>query len=112
MRGRMISVPRLHASGRSWSCAFFRLMAVGCCEPTLLGYPVYTCDAMTLSTTVDGFPILFGNWRRGYLLADRTGMQIAVDQVTNSGYTRFYCRRRVGGCNLNNDALKALRNAD
>ncbi len=80
--------------------------------PTLLGYPVYTCDAMTLHTVADGFPVLFGNWKRGYLLADRIGTTITVDPYTNPGYTRFYLRKRLGGCVLNNDALKALRSAD
>jgi HK97 family phage major capsid protein len=77
----------------------------------LLGYPVYTVDAMpTLAS--DAFAVLFGNFRRGYLLADRVGMRITLDQVTNPGYYRYYVRKRVGGCVLNNDAVKALRIAD
>jgi HK97 family phage major capsid protein len=78
---------------------------------TLLGYPVYTCDAMSQPGT-DNFIVLFGNWKRGYLIADRAGMQITVDPYTNPGYTRFYVRKRVGGCILNNDAIKALRQSD
>ena len=78
----------------------------------LLGYPVYTCDAMGLHTVADAFPIIFGNWMRGYLLARRTDTQITVDPYSNPGYTRFYVRRRIGGCVINNDALKALRIAD
>lgn len=78
---------------------------------TLCGYPVYTCDAMP-TLAADAFAVLFGNWRRGYLLADRGGMAITVDPYSAPGMTRFYVRRRVGGCVLNNDALKALRIAD
>lgn len=78
---------------------------------TLLGYPVYTCDAMP-TVANDNFAVLFGNFARGYLLADRSGMTITVDPYTTPGYTKFYVRRRVGGCVLNNDALKALRIAD
>lgn len=77
----------------------------------LLGYPVLTCDAMP-QVANDNFAVLFGNWRRGYLLADRTGMSITLDPYSTPGKTRFYARRRVGGRIKNNDALKALRIAD
>lgn len=77
-------------------------------RPMLLGYPVITCDAMPVSA-LNALPVLFGNWRRGYLLADRVGMSIIVDQVTTPGQTRFYVSRRLGGRIKNNDALKALK---
>jgi len=60
----------------------------------------------------DNFVALFGNWARGYLLADRVGMSIIVDQVTVPVMTKLYVSRRRGGCVLNNDALKVLRVAD
>lgn len=85
--------------------------ATGGNPETLLGYPVHTCDAMP-TLAADAFAVLFGNFRRGYLIADRQGMAITVDPYTNPGYTRFYVRKRVGGCVLNNDAIKALRIAD
>ncbi|MCC6172399.1 MAG: phage major capsid protein [Gammaproteobacteria bacterium] len=78
---------------------------------TLLGYPVYTCDAMPTYAN-DAFAIAFGNWARGYLLVDRVGMRITVDPYSAPGYVRFYVRRRLGGCVLNNDAVKMLRLAD
>jgi HK97 family phage major capsid protein len=76
---------------------------------TLLGYPVLTCDAMGSLTSANAFPILFGNWRRGYLLADRTSMQLTLDPYSTPGKTRFYARRRVGGRVKNCDAIKALK---
>ncbi|WP_293863331.1 phage major capsid protein, partial [Steroidobacter sp.] len=76
---------------------------------TLAGYRVITCDAMSLSSTANAFPILFGNWRRGYLLADRTSMQITLDPYTTPGQTKFYARKRVGGTVKSNDAIKALK---
>lgn len=78
---------------------------------SLLGYPVVTCDSMPL-IAADAFPVLFGNFRRGYLFADRSDLQITVDQVTKPGHTRFYVRSRKGGTVLNNDSIKALRIAD
>ena len=67
---------------------------------------------MGLHSTADAHAVLFGNFRRGYLLARRTGTEVTVDPYTSPGYTRFYVRRRIGGILLNNDAIKALKIAD
>jgi HK97 family phage major capsid protein len=76
----------------------------------LLGFRVFTCDAVP--TNVAGnYPVIFGNWRRGYILADRVGMSIIVDPYTVKGATSFYVSRRVGGALRNCDALKAIKNA-
>lgn len=81
--------------------------------PTLLGHPVRLTDAMPAIAN-DAFPIAFGNWRRGYILADRVGtMQITVDSnVTTPGQVKFYIRRVVGGCVYNGQALKLLKVSD
>jgi HK97 family phage major capsid protein len=76
---------------------------------SLLGYPVYTCDAMP-SVATNAFPVIFGNWYRGYLFTVINDMRITVDDnITQPGYIKYYIRRRVGGIVKNNDALKALR---
>jgi HK97 family phage major capsid protein len=78
----------------------------------LLGYAVALTDAMPAATG-DAFPIAFGNWRRAYLLADRSGLEITVDaNITTPGQVKFYVRRRVGGKVLNNQAVKLLKIAD
>jgi len=76
----------------------------------LLGYPVYTTDAMD-AIAVDAFPLMFGNFRRAYILADHaSGMRITVDEnITTPGYVKFYIRRRVGGIVTNNQAVKLLK---
>lgn len=74
----------------------------------LLGYPVETWEQMD-DIGANNFPIAFGNFRRGYLLADRVGLRVTRDAVTNVGFIRFYVRRREGGIVLNNDAIKFLR---
>ena len=74
----------------------------------LLGYPIETWEQMADIGT-NNFPVAFGNFRRGYLLADRVGLRITRDNVTNVGHVRFYVRRREGGIVLNNDAIKWLR---
>jgi HK97 family phage major capsid protein len=74
----------------------------------LLGYPVETWEQMQ-DIAANNFPIGFGNWRRAYVLADRVGLRITRDNVTNIGHVRFYVRRREGGIVLNNDAAKFIR---
>lgn len=74
----------------------------------LLGYMVETWEQMADIAT-NAFPIAFGNFRRGYTLADRVGLRVTRDAVTNVGFVRFYMRRREGGIVTNNDAIKFLR---
>lgn len=74
----------------------------------LLGYPVEIWEQMQ-SPGANNFPIAFGDFRRGYLLADRVGLRMTRDNVTNIGHVRFYIRRREGGIVLNNNAIKWIR---
>jgi HK97 family phage major capsid protein len=61
----------------------------------------------------DNHPIAFGNWRRGYLIADRSDVRITVDDnVTTPGYVKFYVRKRLGGCVLNHQTLRLLKVSD
>jgi len=78
--------------------------------PTLLGFPVALCDSMP-APTAGQHPIAFGNWARGYVLADRVGtMRITVDDsITAPGFTKFYIRKVVGGCVYNSEALKLAK---
>lgn len=76
--------------------------------PTLLGFPVYTTEAMQ-AMGAGNYPVAFGAWDQGYLLAERSGMSIIVDQVTTKGKTIFYISRRLGGCVYSNDAIKVLK---
>lgn len=78
----------------------------------LLGRPVGTWEDLADPTTADGFSILYGDFARAYLLVERSGMAIDRESITTPGYTKFYIRKRYGGCVLNNDAVKALKLAD
>jgi len=81
--------------------------------PMLLGFPVYMTDAMD-AASAGLFPIAFGNFRRGYVLADHaSGMRITVDDnITTPGQVKFYIRKRVGGQVLNNECVRLLKFAD
>jgi len=75
----------------------------------LLGYPVETWEDMADIGT-NNFPVAFGDFRRGYLLVDRTQLRITVDNnITTPGKIKYFVRRREGGMPLNNDAVKFLR---
>lgn len=76
-------------------------------RPLLLGWPVECTAAMDVPGS-DGFPIAFGNWARGYGLADRGALKIDAKMVT-PGFVDFYVRRRVGGTVIDNQAVKLLK---
>jgi HK97 family phage major capsid protein len=76
---------------------------------TLAGYPVVLTDAMP-SIGANTYAIAFGNWRRAYVLADRSSMRVTVDDgITTPGQVKFYVRKRVGGIVLNNEAVKLIK---
>jgi len=74
----------------------------------LLGYPFETWEQME-DIGANKHPVAFGNFRRGYVLTQRTGLRITRDNVTNIGFVRFYVRRREGGIVRNNDAIKFIK---
>ena len=82
-------------------------------EPaTLLGFPVLTTNAMP-AHLADAHSIAFGNWRRGYLIADRSEIKLTIDDnISTPGFIKFYARKRVGAVILNADAIKVLKLAD
>jgi HK97 family phage major capsid protein len=75
---------------------------------TLLGKPVTVWEQMA-SIANNAHPIAYGNFKRGYVIADRVGMRITRDNVTNVGFVKFYVRRREGGIVLNNNAIKFIK---
>lgn len=65
----------------------------------------------TANRAVDGagHPIAFGNFKRGYLITDRTGVRILRDPFTNKPYVHFYSTKRVGGGLVDSNAIKLLK---
>lgn len=53
-----------------------------------------------------GDPIVFGNWARAYLLAQRSDINVLFDPYTTIGLQSWWFRRREGGIPKNNEALK------
>ena len=75
---------------------------------TLLGKPVTIWEQMATIAN-NAHPIAYGNFRRGYVIADRVGMRITRDEITTPGYVKFYIRRRTGGKIRNSQAIKLLK---
>ncbi|MBD3730720.1 MAG: phage major capsid protein [Sphingomonadales bacterium] len=74
----------------------------------LLGYPVVEAEDMPDIAT-GAFPIAFGNFRAGYLIAERSATQILRDPFTNKPFVHFYATKRVGGQVLDSAAIKLLK---
>jgi HK97 family phage major capsid protein len=75
---------------------------------TLLGYPVVEAEDMP-DVAADALGIAFGNFKAGYLIAERTETQILRDPFTNKPFVHFYATRRVGGQVMNSEAIKVLK---
>ncbi len=74
----------------------------------LLGYPVIEAEDMP-DVAAGSFPIAFGNFRNGYLIAERGTTRILRDPYTNKPFVNFYATKRVGGQVLDSEAIKLLK---
>jgi len=74
----------------------------------LLGYPVIEAEEMP-DVAANAFPIAFGNFRAGYLIAERSATAILRDPFTNKPFVHFYATKRIGGQVLDSDAIKLLK---
>ncbi|MEI4261029.1 phage major capsid protein [Roseovarius sp. D0-M9] len=76
---------------------------------TLLGRPVVYDENMP-AVAGNAFPVAFGDFSAGYLIADSGALRITTDDnITKPGYVRWYVRRRVGGVIYDSDAIKLLK---
>ena len=75
---------------------------------TLLGYPVVEAEDMP-DIAADSLAIAFGNFRAGYLIAERRATHILRDPFTNKPFVHFYATRRVGGQLMNSEAIKLMQ---
>ncbi len=74
----------------------------------LLGYPVIEAEDMP-DIAANALPIAFGNFRNGYIIAERKATSILRDPYTNKPYVNFYATKRIGGQVLDSDAIKLLK---
>ncbi|OHD01598.1 MAG: phage capsid protein [Sphingopyxis sp. RIFCSPHIGHO2_01_FULL_65_24] len=75
---------------------------------TLLGYPVVEAEDMP-AVGANSLSIAFGNFRAGYLIADRGETRILRDPFSNKPFVHFYATKRVGGAIINSEAIKLMK---
>jgi HK97 family phage major capsid protein len=75
---------------------------------TLLGYPVIEAEDMP-DVAANSLSIAFGNFKAGYVIAERSATSILRDPFTNKPYVHFYATKRVGGQVINSEAIKLLK---
>lgn len=74
----------------------------------ILGKAVHSDDNMN-ALGANAFPLAFGDWNRGYLIANRIGIRVLRDPYTQKPYVKFYTTKRVGGGVVNFEAIKLLK---
>lgn len=78
-------------------------------EPdTLFGYPVQIDENMP-DIGAGSYPVLFGNFLRGYYVVRRMGIRLLRDPFTSKPYVNFYATERVGGDVVNSECIKLLK---
>ena len=75
---------------------------------TLMDFPVFEAEDMP-DIGAGAFPVAFGDFRRGYVVVDRTGIRVLRDPFTAKPYVLFYTTKRVGGGVQDFDAIKLLK---
>ncbi len=76
-------------------------------SPSLMGFPIAESEDMP-DLANNSKSVVFGDFRRGYLIVDRVGIRVLRDPYSNKPYVLFYTTKRVGGGVQDFDAIKVL----
>ena len=74
----------------------------------LMGFPLVEAEDMPDIAT-DATAVAFGDFQRGYLVVDRTGVRVLRDPYSAKPYVLFYTTKRVGGGVQDFNAIKLLK---
>ncbi|WP_312798710.1 phage major capsid protein [Tianweitania sp.] len=77
-------------------------------KASLMGFPVVEAEDMP-DIAADSTAIAFGDFARGYLIVDRTGVRVLRDPYSAKPYILFYVTKRVGGGVQDFSAIKLLK---
>ena len=61
------------------------------------------------SRVANSLSVAFGNFKLGYLIAERSETAILRDPYSNKPFVNFYATKRIGGCVSNSEAIKLLK---
>jgi HK97 family phage major capsid protein len=73
-----------------------------------MGFDLVEAEAMQ-DIGASSLSIAFGDFKRGYLVVDRQGVNVLRDPYSAKPYVLFYTTKRVGGGVQNYDAIKLLK---
>jgi len=76
---------------------------------TLLGYPIFECCDMPAVANA-AFPVLFGDFKRGYLIVDRIQLEVSrlIERWAELAMIGYHARKRVGGQVVLAEAIRKL----
>jgi HK97 family phage major capsid protein len=74
----------------------------------LLGYPVIESEDMP-DIAANSLSIAFGNFKAGYLIAERAETAILRDPFSHKPFVHFYATKRIGGGVTNSEAIKLMK---
>jgi HK97 family phage major capsid protein len=73
-------------------------------------FPVIEAEDMP-DIAANSLSVAFGDFGRGYLVVDRSGVRVLRDPYSAKPYVLFYTIKRVGGGVQDFDAIKLLKMA-
>jgi len=77
-------------------------------QASLMTFSIVEAEDMP-DVAANSYSVAFGDFRRGYLVVDRTGVRVLRDPFTAKPYVLFYTTKRVGGGVQDFDAIKLLK---
>jgi HK97 family phage major capsid protein len=83
-------------------------------EMQLLGRPVKFAPQLATPTGAGAFvagqiPVLYGDFREGYTMAEKFGIRLVRDPYTTKGVVKWYFSKLLGGAVTNFQAIKQLK---
>jgi len=98
-----------HAKAKDSTGQYLLTPAVREGDPdTMLGKGIVVAEDMPI-VAANAFPIAFGDFKAGYLIADIPSWWMLRDEITLPGYVKFPMSRRLGGKLLDTNAIKLLK---
>lgn len=75
---------------------------------TILNCPILINEYMQDTGTATNIPVIFGDFKRGFGVFERTGLHIKQDDITGDLVVKYKCFKRYGSQFLDSCALKYL----
>ena len=73
-----------------------------------MSFPLVETEEMP-DIAANSLSVVFGDFRRGYVVVDRTGVRVLRNPYSAKPYVLFYTTKRVGGGVQDFDAIKLLK---